>query len=64
MVRRPGGTYAIDVRLEPLANVARVTKHMPEEFMQDGNNVTQAFLDYAMPLVGDLPPTGSLAELG
>lgn len=31
---------------------------MPAEYLNnDGNGVTQAFIDYAMPLVGQLPKT-------
>lgn len=63
MSRKPGTTYAVNYHLEPLQNVARHTKHMPAEFIKDGNDVTQAFIDYATPLVGPLPPRGSLEEL-
>ena len=63
MRRKPGGTYAIETFLTPLSTVARETKHMPPEFIKDGNNVTQAFLDYARPLIGMLPEVGSLSEL-
>jgi 6-phosphofructokinase 1 len=63
MIRRSTESYKIDIRLEPLKNVARHTKHMPEEFLQNGNDVTQAFLDYARPLVGELPKVGSFSEL-
>ena len=32
---------------------------MPDEFInKDGNDVTQAFIDYARPIVGDLPKIG------
>jgi ATP-dependent phosphofructokinase / diphosphate-dependent phosphofructokinase len=63
MIRKSNSPYKIEVHLEPLQNVARVTKHMPAEFIQNGNNVTQAFLDYARPLVGPLPVVGSFSEL-
>lgn len=63
MIRKSDSPYEIDVRLEPLKNVARHTKHMPAEFMQNGNDVTQAFLDYARPLVGKLPEVGSFKEM-
>lgn len=63
MIRRATEAYKIDIRLEPLKNVARHTKHMPEEFLQNGNDVTKAFLDYARPLVGELPKVGSFSEL-
>ncbi|MFT3787726.1 MAG: 6-phosphofructokinase [Tepidisphaeraceae bacterium] len=63
MTRKPGSKYEIGVHLEPLQNVARVTKHMPAEFLKDGNDVTQAFIDYARPLIGEMPTVGSLSEL-
>ncbi|HQY89210.1 MAG TPA: 6-phosphofructokinase [Tepidisphaeraceae bacterium] len=63
MTRKTGSSYAVDLHLESIKNVARETKHMPKEFIQNGNDVTQAFLDYARPLVGDLPTVGSFAEL-
>jgi hypothetical protein len=41
--------------------VARYTKSLPDEFIgPEGNDVTQAFLDYAKPLVGRLPAVGFL----
>jgi ATP-dependent phosphofructokinase / diphosphate-dependent phosphofructokinase len=64
MIRKGSEPYAIDVRLEPLKHVARFTKHMPDSFISKyGNDVTKAFLDYARPLVGELPVVGSLSEL-
>lgn len=63
MRRRPGSSYSIETFLTPLSTVARETKHMPAEFIRDGNNVTPAYLDYARPLVGALPEVGSLSEL-
>ena len=63
MIRTSDSPYSIDVRLEPLKNVARHTKHMPAEFIQNGNDVTKAFLDYARPLVGTLPAVGAFSEL-
>lgn len=63
MIRTSNSPYTIDVRLEPLKNVARHTKHMPAEFIKDGNDVTPAFLDYAKPLVGTLPAVGAFSEL-
>lgn len=62
MTRKPGSAYEIQVHLESIKNVARETKHMPDEFLT-GNDVTQKFLDYARPLVGELPPVGSFSEL-
>ena len=41
-----------------LSNVAEKTKSMPDEFINaEGNGVTDAFIEYAMPLIGELPKT-------
>jgi 6-phosphofructokinase 1 len=50
------GDYAVEYFLTPLHTVARKTKHVPAKFInRQGNNVTQAFIDYARPLLGDFP---------
>ncbi|MDA3845946.1 MAG: 6-phosphofructokinase [Vallitaleaceae bacterium] len=47
------GNYAVDYRLVKLEEIAAKTKHMPDNFINAaGNNVTDAFLHYARPLVG------------
>jgi len=57
--RKPGKKYQVCFECVPLKNVARETRHVPPEFINEaGNNVTQAFLDYARPIVGDLPKIG------
>lgn len=64
MRRVTGGDYKIETHLTPLSTVARETKHMPAEFINsEGNFVTEAFLDYARPLIGPLPVVGSLDEM-
>ncbi|MBF4694121.1 6-phosphofructokinase [Fusibacter ferrireducens] len=56
------GDYAVGYRLVDLKEVAAKTKHMPEEFMNaEGNNVTEAFIKYARPLIGsDFNPGAKL----
>jgi len=50
------GDYSVDYQLTPLEKVARHTKHMPDHFInQEGNHVSDAFKNYARPLVGSLP---------
>ncbi len=50
------GDYSVDYQLTTLEKVARHTKHMPDHFInQEGNHVTDAFKNYARPLVGSLP---------
>ncbi|MGA2496800.1 MAG: 6-phosphofructokinase [Tepidisphaeraceae bacterium] len=64
MRRKPGSRYQIEYHLTPLATVARETRHMAPEYIgTDGNDITQAFIDYARPLVGTLPAIGSFEEL-
>jgi len=63
MRRAPGDKYAVTLFRTELQNVAEKTKSMPAEFINaDGNGVTQAFMDYALPLVGRLPRTEYLGN--
>lgn len=53
--------YASECFITPLSSVAREATHMKDEYINAaGNDVTQAWLDYVAPLVGDLPKMGSL----
>jgi hypothetical protein len=48
------------VRTE-LANVAKDTTHLADKFInKEANNITKAFVDYALPLVGKLPQVALL----
>ena len=58
MLRTSNDPYTIETKLEDLKNVARLTKHMSDEFLTDDHDVTQAWLDYVRPLVGELPTVG------
>jgi len=50
------GDYSVEYFLTPLATVARNTKKMADEFIDEKNStVTDAFKSYARPLVGTLP---------
>lgn len=51
-----GEPYASDFGTIPLGQVANAERPMPPKFIsKDGLFVTKAFLDYANPLVGELP---------
>ncbi len=63
MRRRPGPYYDIEYFLTPLSTVAKETKHMSPEYIDGGNDITQAFINYVKPLVGRLPEIGSFDEL-
>jgi len=59
--RKPGRKYAVAIERTELKNVAKETRHMPDEFIAGSNNdVTSAFIAYAKPIVGDLPKIGRL----
>jgi len=64
LVREPAPAYACTTGLAPLADVANGVKLMPPEFMNaESNFVTDAFVDYALPLIGDpLPQYARLAK--
>ncbi len=56
-----GKNYAVELFRTELANVAEKTKQLPDEFInKDGNGITDAFIDYALPLTGGLPKTAYL----
>ncbi len=47
------GFYSVNYRLEKLIDVARKTKHMPDEFINTaGNGITDEFKYYLRPLLG------------
>jgi 6-phosphofructokinase 1 len=59
--RKSGKKYQVWIERTELRNVAKETRHMPDEFISaDGNDVTPAFIAYAKPIVGELPKTGRL----
>ena len=62
--RKPGKKYAVEFKRVPLKSVAKATRHMPDRYINAaGNNVTQAFINYAAPIVGKLPKTGKLKRV-
>ena len=57
-VRKP--EYRSSLSLVPLDRVANVEKKFPLEWIVDGNQIADAFFDYAMPLMGDAFPEYAL----
>jgi 6-phosphofructokinase len=54
--RKPGTKYQVYFERVELRKVARETKEMPSRFINKaGNDVTKAFINYAAPIVGELP---------
>lgn len=62
LVRASSDPYACVTGLAPLERVANAERSVPDDFIAaDGNNVTEAFLAYARPLIGGpLPPYARL----
>jgi 6-phosphofructokinase len=59
-----GADYGVEYFRTDLANVAEHTKSVPDEYINaDGNGMTEAFIEYAKPLVGKLPQTEYLGDL-
>jgi len=53
--------YKSECFITPLSTVAREATELKAEYINaEGNDVTQAWLDYVRPLVGDLPKIGTL----
>lgn len=57
------GLSSVEYRLSELNEIAAKTKLMPDEYISaSGNNVTQAFKDYLLPLLGSSMPSATLLE--
>jgi 6-phosphofructokinase 1 len=53
--------YESECFITPLSSVAREATEMKDEYINEaGNDVTQAWIDYVSPLVGELPKVGRL----
>jgi 6-phosphofructokinase len=58
-----GKDYAVELFHTELIEVAEKTKSMPAKFINaEGNGITGAFIEYAMPLTGGLPTTDHLCS--
>ena len=56
ITRKKGRKYGVNYEWRPIADAAKYTRSMPREYIAaNGHDVTQAFLDYARPIVGELP---------
>ena len=65
LVREPGSEYKCTTGLVELEKVALDTKTVPDEYINDaGNGVTDAFIEYARPLIGGpLPEYARLEKI-
>lgn len=56
ILRAKGRKYQAAFVPRPIADAAKFTRSVPKAYIaRNGHDVTRAFLDYARPLVGDLP---------
>ena len=56
IVREDGRRYGVAFAPVPIQNAAKFTRSVPKEFIaRNGHDVTAAFIDYAAPIVGELP---------
>jgi 6-phosphofructokinase 1 len=56
ILREKGAQYRVAYAAVPIQNAAKFTRSVPPSFIaRNGHDVTKAFIDYAKPLVGDLP---------
>jgi len=60
IIRASSTPYTSAYKRIELKDVAAQTKHMPEEFLSGHCDVSPAFMEYARPLVGELPPVAWL----
>ncbi len=61
ILREEGTPYRARFDVTDLANVAQKTRVLDDVYIEGTNDVSAAFLDYALPLVGELPVRGRLA---
>ena len=56
ILRAEGRRYQVAFAPRPIAEAAKYTRSMPKEYIAaNGHDVTEKFLDYARPIVGELP---------
>lgn len=62
--RVPGNRYRVELKRVSLRSVAKHARSMPSSFIaKSGTDISAAFVQYARPLVGPLPPVGRLREI-
>jgi 6-phosphofructokinase 1 len=47
--------YKVEYGTAQLSDIAAKTRHLPSEWILNGNNISDAFIKYAKPIVGELP---------
>ena len=57
ILRAKGRAYKVAFAPVPIAEAAKFTRSVPKSFIaKNGHDVTDKFIEYARPVVGDLPP--------
>ena len=57
IVRAKGRSYKVSFVPAPIADAAKYARSVPKAFIaRNGHDVTAKFVEYARPIVGDLPP--------
>ncbi len=57
IVRKAGKKYQVAFAPVAIQNAAKYTRSVPKEYIaRNGHDVTPAFVAYAKPIVGELPP--------
>ena len=57
ILRAKGRAYKVAFAPVPIAEAAKFTRSVPKSFIaKNGHDVTAKFIEYARPVVGDLPP--------
>lgn len=54
--------YKVTFEVVPLEKVAKHTCELSPEYLDGDNNISRAFVDYALPLAGKLPELGRLSD--
>ena len=60
LVRKGGSEYGCDFERIELTDVAAKTRHMPDEWFKGDDNVSDVFVEWLRPLVGEMPEVGRI----
>ncbi len=56
-----GADYKVETFVTELKNMAKYTKGLDSKYITpEGNDITESYLDYVLPLIGELPEIGKL----
>ena len=55
-IRQPGKEYKINYELRDVNEICNKEKPFPKEWIVDGNNISQDYIDYALPLIQGRSP--------